>query len=738
MIGFTLCTFWALLLAVAQSETATNQLLSEEYLLQADKIDLFFQRAALMAVLKAKARRLINSVDYADSVVYLQCAANAKTPVTLAQCVVSLMLQRDRKQAETNTVTEDPWQTNWFRELKRLLWPSADTGQRSNVDSSRGSTIYAPLVDSEKQRLVNRFRDDIHRLVKTKHDEEEEHTTSHSRRLFAAPPIQPRPTTRPFSQRVSSTTENSEPEPKTRWPAGMPHESGKLANFLRRRDLFSSQQNRRKRSTDNQTLKFPNIQNLRRIEKFFAQSSKCASYVRRLQEANGRFLRKLNTGIRFDAKPERSLPEQLKSELDTLLAPLLANRTFSRFSILSPRFLSFFPETISSPDRPSLLSPSLLGFHDNGNLFALPRLLKMATSDDSETLQWIELLMQWSGVGNELSRFLERSAHELHRIETEVYPRILRLESWERRFKTAMRTVSSKQEEEMKKFGYAFLERRQANRLFRKTEAAPYAYLTAEQRERQWESRIKEIARLNLTEEHFLNKRQAPPYNSGNPNDGIGYRHEQLHLLTPYIFVNHLNDSAVLEGLILSPHAMITEILHPELLTYDVLSPRAMIATIISPQALVSRTLSPAAFRAEILSPTALYAYTLSPEALITKILSPAALEARIHSSEAITLLVLSPTFLSPKISSAEAYSLIVLSPRLFSPRINSSESMVVEILSPHLAGGSHETHGEEVEEVGEDREAGRELHPFRVHGHNDGQHSSNEIVSVIGAAPAM
>ncbi|KAI6216194.1 Moulting cycle MLT-10-like protein family-containing protein [Aphelenchoides fujianensis] len=410
--------------------------------------------------------------------------------------------------------------------------------------------------------------------------------------------------------------------------------------------------------------------------------------------------------IRFDAKKE-SKPDELKAQLDALFAPFFANRTFSRLAILSPRLFNAFPESPAAATRDRLLSPSLFGFHDSGNPLSLPALLKYATHDNAETLKWIELLMQMSGAGRELDRFLIRFGPELERVQKD-YPRIVRLEAWERRFQSAMRGLSPQQEEEMRKFGYAFMERKQSSRLFRGRSGTPYVHLSPEQRERHWEQRIEDIARLNetdleeLEDLHVRRRRQDPDNGDASHNHGIGFHDEDnLHLLQPFVFGNFLNEMAVFEGLILSPYAFTSELAHPEIGTNSNKKRRIIL------------------------------------EAIIAKILSPAALEARIHSSEAIVLLVLSPTFLSPKIASSEAYGVIVLSPRLFSPRFNSSETMMIEVLSPHLGGGSHETSHEEAVDRSEDRAAGRELHS--QHGGNaDGEHAGvGGGVVVVGDRPA-
>jgi putative hemolysin len=91
---------------------------------------------------------------------YMKCATAARTPSSLAQCVINLMNARNSTQFQ---------HAIWFRELRKLLWPSSfNNNPQPQIDSSRSAQIYMPIQDVARQNLARKFRNQIHQLVKNK------------------------------------------------------------------------------------------------------------------------------------------------------------------------------------------------------------------------------------------------------------------------------------------------------------------------------------------------------------------------------------------------------------------------------------------------------------------------------------------------------------------------------------------------------------------------------------------
>ncbi|KAI6176121.1 hypothetical protein M3Y97_00764200 [Aphelenchoides bicaudatus] len=673
------------------SSKTQPQQVAKEYVLKTEKIDLYFQRIALMAVLKAKAHRILKTkvAGNVDELLYLRCANNAKTPVILAQCIVKLMKARDNKLELANTPAQDPWQTDWFKELRKLLWPSAESKTpRPFPDSSQSAPIFSPNLDPNKQKMVDNFRNQI-RKIKSK-------PTQHP--LKYLPPHL-------SIHRIPAKSRESSPM-KRRFYTSNEDETSKLplkgpkqfASFLQRRDLFSARSKRQA----NETSQFPNIENLRNIEKFFAQSQFCQNYMRRLQQNNQGYLRKFTDSIKYNNHRQENFVSNVAGEFNQIFN----DNTFEKLSVLSPRILSLMPD---SGKKRGLLSESILGFHQNG-LLSMPDLLRIAASDDHEMLEWLEWLMQMSGTGKHLNQLMDKIKDDVE----------------------------------------------QAKRIYDGDNVPSYTQMSPTQQDLQLEKWIEKISKLDAS--HFedsklRHKRQEEPSTTTHeppPNpDGHNDTNRPPHLgeddfvlvFEPYVFLNQINEHVLLDGLILSPHAFVNEMLVAETLPFDVLTPRAFIASTLSAQALGMNIFCSGILyfpKFQYLEHCPQQRSGQSPEALIAYVVTPRILEARIGSPEGLVFMVLSPGIINPRIYSGEYYALLVLSPHILSPRIQSPEQYVVEILSPHIFGGSHESHHDAAIGIAEDHAAGHEIHSqSQPHGTNDdGTHVEQPLESIVGASP--
>lgn len=343
--------------------------------------------------------------DKIDELLYLRCANDAKTPVILAQCVVRLMKARDNRQELKNTPTQDPWQTDWFRELRKLLWPSAESNTpRPFPDSSQSAPIFSPNLDPNKQQLVHSLHNQIRRIK----DQPKQHPLKH----LPIQQLSKKSRESPIKRRFYTSNEDG--------PDKLPMKGAKqFADFLQRRDLFSARSKRQ--VPQNETTKFPNIQHLRRIETFFSQQQFCQNYLKRLQQNNQRYLQKFTNSIKYDFQQDNFVTDII-SELNKIFN----TNTFEKFSILSPKILSLMPD---SGRKPGLLSQSILGFHQSG-LLSMPELLRIAASDDRDMLEWLELLMQMSGTGKHLDQLMDKIKDDVQQVE-EVYPKLLQMRRWE-------------------------------------------------------------------------------------------------------------------------------------------------------------------------------------------------------------------------------------------------------------------------------------------------------------------
>lgn len=366
------------------------------------------------------------------------------------------MNARERKKLREADVKDDPWKTDWFKEIKKLLWPSSENKTPSPLpDSTQSATIFPPTLNGNNQKLIQGFRSHIRKMVKEDRDKRNplKHLPIHrigkssstKRRFYAE----------------SGEKRNS-----------LPVNPREFGSFLRRRDLFADKhRNKRQTSSPNNQLdQFPNIQNLRRVETFFTQSefirgcrleeeSPPLSIVldlQRLQQNNQRYLQRFTKSIKYDFK-QGNFVDGIVDGLNEIFNP----NKFGKLSIISPKILSIMPD---SESESGILSPNILNFHHNG-IFSMPELFKFASSDDREMLHWLEWLMKISGTGEHLDKLLTRVKDEIEQIE-EAYPKIMKVRRFERLWSRVSNKKDRRQADDLKKHGYTFINRMQARRIY--------------------------------------------------------------------------------------------------------------------------------------------------------------------------------------------------------------------------------------------------------------------------------
>ncbi|KAI1697821.1 CRE-MLTN-13 protein [Ditylenchus destructor] len=90
---------------------------SAKYAFNPAKVDAFFRRAAIMALLKAKAKVLLVDLPHVEQVIYKNCAANAKRPVELSKCLIKLL--KNRPTSDPKIILPRPPKSHLFKRNNR-------------------------------------------------------------------------------------------------------------------------------------------------------------------------------------------------------------------------------------------------------------------------------------------------------------------------------------------------------------------------------------------------------------------------------------------------------------------------------------------------------------------------------------------------------------------------------------------------------------------------------------------
>ncbi|KAI1714383.1 moulting cycle domain-containing protein [Ditylenchus destructor] len=679
---------------------------SEKYAFNPEKIDSFFRHAALMTLLKAKAKTLLADLPRVERVVYNDCAENANSPLAMSKCLLKLIKIRDYG-AENRLL---PSSRHFFGPNNDEISPNVYGYPRETSTEE-----YLSLFGQWKRVVTNIAYSFMPFKSWPKHIPTEQ-LTANRRTLNES--ITDKNSSKEGYHRPSYAIYPSPSMPSTR-------NNSTYYSLLRRKLLLKSYGEkdvsfiRRKKSIPERKI-LRNFDNMKKLQRYISMANRYNSYMKRTTEHNVKFLKSLPSfsGSMFEVRDKSTIFAQ---SLADKIEQIFRQFHFQKFSILSPRMFSIFPSHSKHQNgedaKSRIMSPELFSFHNNSGFLPLPQLFGLTSMDEKESLEWIDLILEMSGTGRSIQKLLDKHIDEINMLEHNLYPAILKMERRDRKWERMKRSLTPSQKTTLREQSYVFLNTGQQRLIYGVTDNG-MTYGNEIDKEKHLEKEIESLASLEyvlqrlprsannnsngtIAKDTIVGGEGAEPSHIGGESPDTEHGSiPQIVALTPWALENRFG-GVILEGIFLSPHAFAAEIISPELLTLHVLSPRAFIAAILSPLALGAKILSPAAFRAEILSPEALSAYILTPEAFITEILSPCVLETRIVSPKAMVLQVLSPVAGGPRIASPESGGVIVLSPNILSPRINSTESYIVEVLSPHILGGEHHSHENERTEFG-------------------------------------
>uniref|UniRef100_A0A915EW44 Uncharacterized protein n=1 Tax=Ditylenchus dipsaci TaxID=166011 RepID=A0A915EW44_9BILA len=347
-----------------------------------------------------------------------------------------------------------------------------------------------------------------------------------------------------------------------------------------------------------------NIEKLRKIQKFYQMVEYCNRYMKELGDSNSRYLSTFNAGHQFKMKmPEKNL---LVEELEACLKDF----TFENFPILSPQLFSLFPNKEAKTDdgqwKPSFLSPNLLSFHEEG-VFSLPTLFGLVSSNERDMLTLLDVFMDMAGASRILDKLLAEIEPKAVELET-LYPTILRLEEFNKRWSSVRSTLKPQQKRRLRQHDYAILDEKQLRNLYGDKGGGKIGYSRSDM-DQNLEEDIYRIAELSDNESSIE---------------------------TAYNILDH-------KGKCAEPVAFAPAILSPRAMVATILSPTAFTANILTPVTLFGDVLSPKFFHANILSPRALSALVLSPRFLLFEVLSPKLIELKVLNPNTFTVSILGP-----------------------------------------------------------------------------------------------
>ncbi|KAL3115785.1 hypothetical protein niasHT_007790 [Heterodera trifolii] len=646
-----------------------------------EKLDIVLHSAALFALLKAKANSLLRSspaFPSADAVLYARCAADAVTLAQLAKCVVPLIRARDQL-AEFGAKG---------REEKRQLKTESAKGETDWMGWPHrlGKWLLDKIVQGDDGLLTGRDKSTTEGWKRHKSEGQK------------------------WAKRQKSKKENAKKAKKAMTTKGMEANSAEqLKSIIRRRTADGQRERRKGRSA--KTSLMENIAKLRRIQHFFEMVEHCNRHLGRMGEANSDFLSQLPANSAGDPSADLSVrsvrflshPSQLDSLADELQR-ILHNFTFNSLPILSPRILSLLPEAKTADDGPNLLSPTLFSFHNEG-IFSLPSLFGLISTNESDLVELLDLIMDLAGASRVLDKIEAQIAPRQSIVEKELYPKVLKLENLERKWQMVSKTFSEEQKRHLREFGYTLMRDSQFRSLYGRTKKDLRVM-----DESKLEADILRIAQIEDGQKwRKMGKREAPT------EADLLFRlraksslreSEALPEMSPFLFTNKLRQGPVaVNGAVLAPRAFFTSLSSPTFMTISLLSPVAFASSVMSPRAMATSILSPTAFTANVLNPSALWnevlspkffhtnvlspralaALVLSPRTMLGEVLSPKLIEARVLNPGTFFIGVLGPNILQPRVLSPSNFGITVLNPNILSPSILSKGNFTVQVLSPSI-----------------------------------------------------
>ncbi|KAI6214273.1 Glucuronosyltransferase [Aphelenchoides besseyi] len=490
------------------------------FTLQTDQLEQIHRRAAIIALLKNKAKVELKKLSLADSALFEECSNAAKTPVELARCVARILHERDRRKHQEVSFNFDssPLQAeeSWLtRAFKLLTQPMTST----QPPTSSVETLFPTQNTSTINKTLTTPRNSYH----------------HNRLLRAMLKQKFR-----NAQKLKYKDDSLIP----------------ISEIRIRRAIRSQPTTPRCKTTTN-------IVNLREVEKYFEAANECVKYIKELGLENSKFLSTVDMSVEYkNRRPSRESPIQQLNEV-------INQAETSGFSIFSPKILNIMPNKESGSDQTTktrFLSPTLFSFHNEGVL-PIPQLLRMSGSDECETKKWIDLIMDITGASKKLEKLLNVASSQMHHIREVVLPKVRELRRQEKLWSELVSTFSPEQHRALKQFGYTHMTDDQMRLAYKEDglhQPVPGMFeVLQKENDRDFflEHTIRELADLepasNMSElmshfEHHRNKREATPAVE-----------KPVGLLAPFAFSNSFAQPSFLLNLVLSPHAFINEVASP-------------------------------------------------------------------------------------------------------------------------------------------------------------------------------
>ncbi|KAI6200570.1 hypothetical protein M3Y96_00748000 [Aphelenchoides besseyi] len=533
----------------------------------------------------SKARKVLRKLPETERHVYETCAKEARTLLSLAKCVASVLDRRDElltvktNQTNNSECSDDNIDGNWLTSLVRSIYCRWQCPLRT-TDSVK--TSFSGRTDSDRRRFL-RERYNQTRLLKAK--------------------------TNPKSTNV---------------------------NWRRKRRKRSTQP----KSPRCQTPK--HIEMLRNVSSYFNKFNEILSYVYNISKSNEKFLNEANLRVKYPAHGMADPTAKLRE----FVSELESYSDKAVYSILSPKLLNLLPQTPLDRESKTYLSPNLLSFQDEGTL-SLPRLLQLSTSNYCETIQWLDILIHATGASQMLESLTTKFSEHMVQID-QIHPRIRRAQKYDGKFDRLHQLSNNEQLQHLETHGYARLNSNQIDLVYGPNGFAENEQFENEltynpdESTIDLETTIRQIAQM--TEEDFIRQSKQTISLIKRPKrdliDQILPMTNQktvggARVLQPFAFSTRVRNPNIMGPYIVSPYAFYLQLFAPTLLSMELLSPRAFVATIFSPVLLLTRILSPSALRMMIFSPIMLVS--------CVKLFSPKFLDLRLLSPDSLSIICFSP-----------------------------------------------------------------------------------------------
>ncbi|KAI6200625.1 Moulting cycle MLT-10-like protein family-containing protein [Aphelenchoides besseyi] len=586
----TRTTLFLLCIMIEVNGEQSEEVQVNEFVLHPDRVDAFYYRAAMMALLKAKSKVLSKQVDLADRIIYKECQREAQNIVQQAKCLIKLMDVRDRRKSESTTPVKSSKfsvfefeSTNEDNPLKVLLKAIVDTKWKS----------LGELLNSPQKKLAAELKT----------------------------PIKLR--------RKRSTASYIEKEKDFNLPLSI-RNLRKIERYLRRADYVRNYMNELNERNERQfdRMNFPT--------EFKAQPPTPNSAFETIQN----FI----SGAPFDRL----------SILSPRLMSLFPSRGSDdegppRPKLLSPDLLSIHDQGVFP--LPNVLRMALGNEREvhawvdlllklTGATKQLDRMLKTMRDEMKQvdehlypkTLELQERDEQWRAFEAQISaakrRELDRNGYTYLEAEEanvlfDTFPEHVHYTSKQKEFLLEQRIRELGQlDERLLKQKILFDSKKRSRRQIQLPGVTPPP---------------------NFNE---LKAMLGLPTDLGESPDAESNGEPKVVVLEPWANEHRIGGFVILEGIVLSPHAITAELFSPEFMTFHALSPRAIMAfitEILSPKVLEARVLSPKAIGLVVLSPSVGAPKVQSGEALMIVVLSP----PHIMSDGMLNVEILSPHLLS-------------------------------------------------------------------------------------------